>query len=441
MGDESVEQGQPKPHSKKLKVLTTAAVYFGNIGLGYYVNAIPPALEDIRLQYGAEIDEISVVFTIELILYCVGAITYGIVTKYINRQTVSIGALAGMAFSLYMIPHIPNIKVFFVIGGVVGVASGLYDALQIVWIVEIWQEKCAPFILAQHLFFAIGTNIPSILIAPFLSTDKTTTSRIYIPFTILGAITTLALLFQILLFTFCRYHTPPIYANDVSDKLTSTNASQAQNEQASHDTSIVGTDSSSIMGMNKTKLQLIIISGMFLGAYMGMEVCTLQFVPIFGQYSELHMTESAAAYVLSGLTGMFALGRAIGLVLIFKMQPEAILCINCFLVVVGNLILLLWASYNLTMFWVGCVILGAGFSTMYPAFCAFMEKYLVITNSIGSFFCVVGSVFASIYPLIVGHLIKQRAVVLTYTNFFSTVACILSIVWGYIIVRTVKTRV
>lgn len=109
MADQSAGEEQSKPHSKKLKILTTGAVYFGNIGLvnvlvaihydqlrsckfikknficnikiflsaiqGYLVNAIPPALEDIRLRYGADIDEISVVFTIQLILYCVGAIT------------------------------------------------------------------------------------------------------------------------------------------------------------------------------------------------------------------------------------------------------------------------------------------------------------------------------------------------------------------------------
>lgn len=342
-----------------------------------------------------------------------------------------------MALSLYVIPHCPTQLVFFVVGGVLGFSAGIYDASQVVWIIEIWQEKAGPFILAQHLFFAIGSNIPSILIAPFLSDASTLfnngiESRIYIPFTILGALTTLALLFQVLLFIFCRYYTPPIYVTENSTE-NSNSSAQTEPDTSKH--------SSIILGIDTTKLKLIVITGVFLGAYQGMEVCTMQFVPVFGQYSDLKMTESASAYVLTGLTGMFAIGRAIGVITIFKVRPEIIICINFVLIVIANLILLIWANNNLTMFWIGCIILGTGFSTIYPTFCAFMEKYLVFTNAVGAFICIVASIFASIYPLIVGRLIEKKAVVLTYTNFFSTLVCILAILCGYVLVRKIKIRV
>lgn len=353
-----------------------------------------------------------------------------------------------MAFALYVIPHCPTQLVFFVVGGVLGFFAGLYDASQVVWIIEIWQEEAGPFILAQHFFFAVGSNIPSILIAPFL-TPRTSTSnlgsesRIYIPFTVLGAITTLALLFQALLFTFCRYYTPPMYVSEKSnDELTSANnLSPTVQQESTIDTANVVKKSNFVLGIDTRKLQLIVITGLFLGAYQGMEVCTMQFIPIFGQYSDLKLTESASAYVLFGLTGMFAIGRALGVIVIFKVRPEIVISINFVLITIANVILLVWANDNLTMFWTGCLILGIGYSTMYPSFCAFMEKYLVFTNGIGSFICVVGSIFASVYPLIVGRLIEREAVVLTYTNFFSTVACILTMAWGYAVVRKVKTRV
>ncbi len=350
-----------------------------------------------------------------------------------------LAALAGMAFSLYMIPHCPTQLVFFIIGGILGCFAGAYDASQVVWIIEIWQEKAGPFILAQHLCFAIGSIIPSILIAPFLTIGYGSESRIYIPFSILGAITTLALLFQLLLFIFCRYYTPPIYAS--ASVLTATNDNDVHQGVQHQETFIGSNESKLIFGIHARKLQLIVVTGIFLGSYQGMEVCTMQFVPIFGQYSDLQMSESASAYVLSSLTGMFAIGRAIGVILILKVRPEVILCINITLIIIANLMLLFWASKSLTMFWIGCIILGAGFSTMFPSFCAFMEKHLVFTNEIGSFVCVVGSIFASTYPLIVGKLIEREAVVLTYTNFFSTVACILVMVWGYLLVRKAKTRV
>ncbi|XP_037045646.1 sodium-dependent glucose transporter 1-like isoform X2 [Bradysia coprophila] len=357
--------------------------------------------------------------------------TDGFIANYMNRQIIVMAALAGIAFSLYMIPHCPTQMVFFVVGAVFGLASGLYDAAQVVWIIEIWQEKAGPFILSQHLFYAIGANIPSLVIAPFLDEHDTLiterSSRIYIPFTILGAISTSALLFQLLLFIFCRYYKPPMYVSK-------------NNDDVSTRTDVNATDAK-IFGINVNKLKLIAVTSVFLGAHQGMEACTQQFIPIFGQYSDLKLTESASAYVLTSLTAAYAVGRAIGVIIIFKVRPEIIICINFVLIFVANCILLIWASNNLTMFWIGCIMIGAGFSTMFPTFCAFMEKYLVFTNAVGSIVCVVASVFASTYPLIVGHLIKERAVVLTYTNFFSTVVCILAMISGYLLVRRIKVRV
>jgi len=290
-------------------------------------------------------------------------------------------------------------------------------------------------------FFAVGCNIPSIVIAPFLTEKDTlsesnnigSSSRIFIAYTILGGITTVALLFQVFLFTFYRYYTPPMYVTEISNDSCEGQPNAPENGDLE--------DSSIILGINVRKLKLVIITVLFLGTYQGMEVCTMQFVPIFGQYSELKMTESASAYVLTGLTGMFAIGRGIGLVIIFKVLPEIILCLNGALIILSNLILLLWASNNLTMFWIGCLLLGTGFSTMYPSFCAFMEKHLVFTNAVCALICVFGSTVASTYPLIVGNLIEQKAVVLTYTNFFSMIICVLAMLWGFLLSRKRRVRV
>lgn len=361
-------------------------------------------------------------------------ITDGFIANYINRQIIVMVALTGFAFSLYVIPHCPTQLLFFVVGGVFGFSSGLYDAAQVVWIIEIWQEKAGPFILSQHFFYAVGATIPSLVIAPFLVERDTsiiaTTSRIYIPFTILGAITTSALLFQLLLFIFCRYYTPPMYVSKNND----------ENMGDSTQTDLNSSDAK-IFGINVNKLKLIVVTSVFLGAHQGMEACTQQFIPIFGQYSDLKLTESASAYVLTGLTAAYAVGRGLGVIIIFKIRPEIIICINFVLILIANCILLIWANNNLTMFWISSIMIGSGFATMFPTFCAFMEKYLVFTNAIGSIICVVASVFASTYPLIVGHLIKERAVVLSYTNFFSTVVCILAMISGYFLVRRIKVRV
>lgn len=348
-----------------------------------------------------------------------------------------------------MTPHCPTKIIFFLIGGVLGFSSGIYDSSQMIWIIEIWQHKAGPFIQAQHFFYAVGSIVPSLIVAPFLDNNSTTASsntvgeasRMYIPFSIMGSLNFLTLAFQTFLFIFYRYHTPPMYASENFEQIDDAKEITVHTEvDVAGNVSINQPDKADIMGMSNRKFKLIAATVLFLGAYGGMEVTTFQFIPTFGQYSDLKMTESASAYVLTGLTGMFAVGRGIGTIFIFKVRPELILLTNFIFIVAANLILLTYANDNLIMFWIGSILLGAGYSTMFPSFCAFMEKYLVFTSAIASTIVVFATSVASIYPLIVGKFIAQNAVVLTYTNFISTVVCVIAMLWGYKLTRKSEHR-
>lgn len=351
-----------------------------------------------------------------------------------------------------MTPYCPTKTIFFIIGGLLGFSSGWYDSTQMVWIIEIWQQKAGPFIQAQHFCYALGAILPGVIVAPFLnnyahptittSSSSTEASRpIHIPYLIIGTLTSLALIFQLFLFAFYRYHSPPMYANENFELIE-----DAKNIPSPVETDLSGTVSINqpetviVTGLSNRKIKLIAFTVVFLGAYQGMEVSTMQFLPIFGQYSDLKMTESNSAYVLTGLTGMLAIGRLIGIMIITKVRPELIIIVNFFFIVAGNLILLTWANSSLIMFWIGSIVLGAGYSTMFPSFCAYIEKYLVFTSTVASCIIVFGATVSAIYPIIIGTIIEQQAVVLTYTNFFSTFVCVIAMFWGYSLTRKSMNR-
>lgn len=376
--------------------------------------------------------------------------TGGIISNYVNRQLIVIVSLLGMAFSMYMTPHCSTKIIYFIVGGVLGLSSGVYDSSQMIWIIEIWQHKAGPFIQAQHFFYAVGSVAPTLIIAPFLDNTSNTSSsthvvaevsRMYVPFSILGAFNSLALAFQMFLFIFYRYHTPPMYANENFEQIDDAKNIPAQMEDdLAGNVSINQQNKANIMGMSHRKLKLIAATVLFLGAYGGMEVSTFQFIPTFGQYSNLKMSESASAYVLTGLLAMFAIGRAIGTIFIFKVRPELILLTNFIFIIIANLILLTCATSNLTMFWIGSILLGLGYSTMFPSFCAFMEKYLVFTSGITSLIVVFAATTAAIYPVIIGKKIEQNAVILTYTNFTSMLICAVAMFGSYKMTRKSEHR-
>lgn len=166
----------------------------------------------------------------------------------------------------------------------------------------------------------------------------------------------------------------------------------------------------------------------------------MQFIPTFGQYSPLKLSESYSALLLTALTGSYAAGRFLGIFISMAVHPLIMLLGNLVLCLVGNIILLLYASENLVLFWIAAVTMGFGLSTMYASYIAFIEKHIIFTDGVGAFLIVSGSPVAAIYPLIVGERIAANVRVLTYTNFFSIGACLLVVIVGFALTRGKSVR-
>jgi Na+/melibiose symporter-like transporter len=294
------------------------------------------------------------------------------------------------------------------VGGIQGFFIGAYDTAQISWIIEIWKGASDPLIQAQYFCYALGANIPPLLLAPFLSGDeernKTITSlsineeakenehQLTTPFSIGGGFTTIACVFQAFLFIFFRYYVPPEEKLESVQDSTSSETEPLINQDDdekyySHIVTINPEEHSShhhhlikAPGINWKKLQLVILSATFLAAYSSMELNSIQFLPTFARYSALNLSESESAFVLSGLTGSFAVGRGLGIFIIMKFPPQLMLAVSLVFVLVGNGLLLGWGDQNLNLLLVSSIIMGFSYSTVYPSFCAFMEKHLVFSN-------------------------------------------------------------
>lgn len=371
----------------------------------------------------------------------------GFLSTYVNRKLIVIVSLFAMALSMFMVPYCPTKYLFFICGGILGLSCGFYNSSEIAWMIEIWQERFGPFIQNQGFCFSLGTIIPSVILAPYLDKDDrsqanatepvlTEQSTIHIPFLITGTLNSLAFLQQLMLFIFCRYHAPPMYTSVNTgpvvlhtDSVSEFNFSDALSKRQEPESGQLKS------GISNIKIELFAFSILFVGAYQVMEISTMQFLPVFGQYSDLKLSESAAAHILTGLLTMYATGRLIGIIIIFKVRPELILAANLCLIAIGNTLLFVWASRSFTMFWIGTMILGTGFSTMIPSFFTFIEKHLIITGSFASCTMVVGTTTSAMYPIVFGKTIEHQTIVLTYTNFASVSVCVVVMIWGFKLTR------
>ncbi|XP_035705411.1 sodium-dependent glucose transporter 1C-like isoform X2 [Folsomia candida] len=429
--------------------------------IGCAFNLFSPLLVQLSEKYETDIGSMSNIFVVLTLTYLCGAMLGGIMyEKLIRRQYGVVIAFSGISLSLFVTPYCPTITYLFVSVGFLGLSCGAYDTAQTVWIMEMWQSKSGPFIQAQHFCFALGSNLPSLLTRPFLpdstssdviseantGTDYSSSSKI--PFTIVGALALMNVLYELFLLTGYPYVVPERECSDTDAHKISGNDNGNNNGNKislPQPDALLKTQSESDnnVGSNSRKILLVTLSGLFLGFYQGMEMCTLQFVPTLAQFGSVNKLSGAeAALILTGLTGAFAIGRGIGILITLKVSPQIILSFNALLVIVGNVTLLMWAYLGLStkILWCACITLGFGFSTLYASFCSFMERHLVFTDFVGCVMLVSGSLVGMAYPAIVGKLVEQHPEVVTYTNFCSVLLCSLAFIAAYIVTKK-STRV
>jgi MFS family permease len=226
----------------------------------------------------------------------------GFVYNWVNRQLMIIIYFFGMGACLFISPHCPTLTTFFITGSLLGYFVGAYDAAQLVWMMEIWQSKAGPFMQAQHFCYALGSNLPPLLLAPFLVNDDdddgvdfgtSTTdissylsstiimeaekeSKIFIPFTIGGAYCCLSALVQVFLFTFYRFYTPPLEEDVVAvdpdnNKIIVSVAVESKEEIVES-----SEEKGFFRNMDWSKVRMIVLSALFIGGSQGMEMCSFQ---------------------------------------------------------------------------------------------------------------------------------------------------------------------
>lgn len=163
---------------------------------------------------------------------------------------------------------------------------------------------------------------------------------------------------------------------------------------------------------------------MFLTFFVGMEQMHLQFLPTFVVNTELSLSPSVAAMMSSAAALSFTIGRGLSIPLAIKLKPQTILYTNHFLMLLGTFILAIYANTSETMLWVGNIILGAGFSSVYASIYAFLEQQIRITNQIGSVFVFAGGLTAALSPSLVGQYIEPNPLILVWFNLVCCLLCL-----------------
>lgn len=352
------------------------------------------------------------------------------------------------------IPYSTGLTLFTVLCVVQAISSGGYLTAQVVWIIEIWKDAAGPYIQAQHFFFALGTIFPPLIFAPYLSSNSdlddidmlTTNStvilenvapainelqKLYVPCAICGSIIVFGgvlLLGNFYAFygmsptsTTCATESQEIVIEPTMT--TDAKKNEIETEKAEGDDSEENNTNPKTKSLIN-KFVLIILASLLIGGVESMEGISMTFLPVFGHYSDLHLSKADGANILSAYSIAYTVARLLGVVIILRLHARWILCGNIVIIALANLVLLFIGGTNLTTMYIGTILLGIGFSTSVPSVFAYAQLHLHVTNIIGSILMVAGGTLAAVFPVVVGSFIEVTPSILMYLNLGCVVVCL-----------------
>ena len=280
-------------------------------------------------------------------------------------------------------------------------------------IVNIWGDKHGPFMQALHCIYFAGFLFASLIAKPFLSdkemeqeiseatrnisvpsTGNVTygnwteeenpplstvqDSEVQIPYMIAGGLTILASICYIIMFCVDKIKTP-------------IQAVESTRLKRNH---------SSLDKANKIVFASLIFCLLF--SYTSTEINYSFFLAIFIVQSYNH-TPQEAAITLSVYFTVFVIGRFIGIFVIKKIKPQALLAGGIILTVISNIMLYLSYSHTI-LIWITICIAALGMSTQYATVVSWTTEYIDLSGWAGTAILLSGATGYLLGPFLFGAL-------------------------------------
>lgn len=346
------------------KIPTTVSYYLSFIALGLIEATLGPTLPALAEHTGADLKEISFLFTARSLGYLFGSFAGGRLFDRLPGHWVMAGFIILAAVMMALVPLMPLLWLLTVVLFITGVAQAGVDVGGNTMLVWVHQGNVGPFMNGLHFFFGVGAFLSPIIIAQLvlLSGD------IYWAY---WAIVALVLPVSLWLFLL---------------------PSPSVQETSADDT-------------RQFDLRLLILFAFFFMMFVGAETSFGGW--IFTYVSRMNLaTETAAAYLTSAFWGGLTVGRLLSIPIATRLRPRVILTADLLGSVFSLCLILLWPGV-LPVIWVGTVGFGFFMASIFPTTVSFAERRMIITGKVTSGFMVGASIGSMTVPWIIGQFIES----------------------------------
>jgi len=403
------------------------------------------------------------------------AITFnlgGFFFNMINRQVCLIALIMIMASSLFAMSFATELWLLNTIAFVNGFSSGGSDTAINVYVLELWGAKCGPFIQALYFCFALGTGSAPLITAPFLTefssqnetsgnysidvthpdfqnctlencvnSNQGNSGELRVPFgisaVVIGAASVCLFLAHWLLPHQTRTNRVPTEEPENRSKVGLKRAFITRIND--YRTWLAAKE-------NHATFVIITLYCLIILVYSGMEIIYFEFLPKFltvdSQKLVEPLNERQASYLYSVMNYSYTISRGIGVLVAVFCKTHVLIYIDCMILTIASSVLLIFSGTKFT-YWIGNILMGCGFATVYASLYAFIEEFFEMTNIIGALFVFSSGLTAVVYPVIIGKFIATHPLSLILLVLVSILITLIlfSIVFLLLKRRQVKNRV
>ena len=350
------------PHGRISK---TIGYYVAFIALGLTSASLGPTLPGLAEHTRTNLAQISILFTARSIGYLLGSLQGG---RYYDRKAghpVFTIMLLIMAATMAIAPTISLLCVLFLVLLILGAAEGAIDVGGNTLLVWVHRDRVGPYMNGLHFFFGIGAFLSPVIIAQAMLFSGDISWAYWI----------LAfLMLPVALFLY-RLPSPP-HPLIIKDKTT---------------------------GQTNRVLMVLVVTFFFL--YVAAEVSFGGW--IFTYATNIGMKEvAAAAYLTSAFWGSITIGRLFAIPAAANFRPHTILFFDL-LTCLTSLVIILLASGNPVVLWVGTIGVGLSMASIFPTMISFAGQRLTITGRVTSWFFIGASGGGIVLPWLIGQLFEN----------------------------------
>lgn len=339
----------------------TAVYYLVFILLGLTLAAEGSTLLKLAEHTASEIDEISLIFFFGALGYLVGSYTSGRLYDRLPGHQLMGAMLVLLGIFLIFVPLVTSLALLIGLVLVLGFAKGALDVGGNTLLLWVHHEQVGPFMNGLHAFFGLGATLTGAIAARVLDT----TGDVHWVFWIFSMMS-----FPIA-FLVWRLPSP-----------------QARAVPAEHkDTGI-------------PVLPIAIMATCFI-LYVGAEVSYGNWIYAYAVKLGLY-TEITANSLNSAFWGFFTLGRLLAIWISTRLRPLTILYLDFAGCILSMGLLILFRD-SATFLWIGSILLGISFASIFPTFITLSEERMHVTGTITGWFLVGGSIGGMIVPVLIGQ--------------------------------------